>query len=222
MAKQKKDLSLIVWAFGWLLALVTAIKKIASRLKVPFDAFDRLGSPEGEATIEKIVEIIFKDWQTEQSGEKASSTFSAWVVYDQPKYDDLKRHKLNHVQHDFRYGKFSPIDRCKSVSCENREVAFEYVCIGHAIRGDDEVLAEMNRLRLRPALYEELLGFAEKYFDESLKHPIVAIGSRMESMEKYQCVAGLKDNGLDRQLFIQPHDFSFNGDCRFLAVREGS
>ncbi|MEI7512635.1 MAG: hypothetical protein WCK01_04225 [Candidatus Uhrbacteria bacterium] len=62
MAKKKQDLSLVVWVFGWLLALATALKKFAATLNVPFEAFERLGSDQGEATIGKIVQLIHSDW----------------------------------------------------------------------------------------------------------------------------------------------------------------
>lgn len=66
MATMKKDFGLIVWAFGWLLSLATSIKKLASSLHVPFEAFERLGTDQGEATLTKVLEIVLADWQAEQ------------------------------------------------------------------------------------------------------------------------------------------------------------
>lgn len=57
----KKDWSLVVWVFGWLLSLVTALKKTATRLGVPFEAFERLGSEMGEETLNRVLQLILDD-----------------------------------------------------------------------------------------------------------------------------------------------------------------
>lgn len=66
MAKQKKDFGLIVWAFGWLLAIAVCLKKFTAELQVSFDAFERLGSPEGEATMKKVIALVRDDWAATQ------------------------------------------------------------------------------------------------------------------------------------------------------------
>ncbi|MFA6161095.1 MAG: hypothetical protein WCT54_05975 [Patescibacteria group bacterium] len=66
MAATKKDFGLVIWVFGWLLGIATTIRKITKEMDVPFDAFERLGSPGGAVTIRRMVEVVRADWQAEQ------------------------------------------------------------------------------------------------------------------------------------------------------------
>jgi hypothetical protein len=150
--------------------------------------------------------------------EQPKHTFSAPVVYVQPTFEELKRRFSAYVNPDYKGKRFDPIERCKAVSKENREVAFEYV---HMDRDAsiDEVLAEMDRKGLRPALYEELLGFAEKYPDEQRKYPIVALGSETYVVG-YRYVAYLWSVDGGRCLDLGWVDDDWHDGCRFLAVRK--
>ncbi len=115
--------------------------------------------------------------------------------------------------------RFEPIERCKTVSKDNREVAFEYVHMGRKAM-TDKVLAEMDRKGLRPALYEELLGFAYKYPDEQRKYPIVALGS-VACLRGHRVVE-YKWDGVDGRRHQCPRWFDDGWclHCRFLAVRK--
>lgn len=65
--RNKKDWSLVVWLFGWLMSFMTAIRKIATKLKMPFEAFERLASERGEETLERVMRIILEDWRADGS-----------------------------------------------------------------------------------------------------------------------------------------------------------
>lgn len=147
-----------------------------------------------------------------------SSPFSAPVVYVQPAFEELKRRFPAYVNLDYKGKRFDPIERCKGVSTENREVAFEYVHMDRDA-STDEVLAEMDRKGLRPALYEELLGFAEKYPDEQRKYPIVALGSGAH-VHGGRRVAYLWDDDDSRNLYLYWIGGDWDDHCRFLAVRK--
>lgn len=67
--KNKKDWSLVVWLFGWLMSFVMAIRKIATKLKMPFEAFERLASDRGEETLERVMRMILEDWRADGSRE---------------------------------------------------------------------------------------------------------------------------------------------------------
>ena len=144
--------------------------------------------------------------------------FVCEVLYIQPKFEELKRRFPAYVNPDYEAGKrFDPIERCKTVLRESREVVFEYV---HMDRDalTDEVLAEMDREGLLPALYEEFLGFAEKYPDEQRKYPIAALGSwALVRGDRY--VACSWDDGYGRRLYLHGIDSVWLDRCRFLAVR---
>jgi len=111
------------------------------------------------------------------------------------------------------------------VSTENREVAFEYVHMDCDASSTNEMLAEMERKGLRPALYEELLGFAKKYPDEQREYPIAALGSESD-VHGRRCVASLWGHDFARCLRLRWIDGSWSGwggwrgRYRFLAVRK--
>jgi hypothetical protein len=154
----------------------------------------------------------------QETSEPAHSPFSAPIVYVQPEFEELKRRFPTYVHPDYKGKWFDPIVRCKGVSTENREVAFEYVHMNRDA-STDEVLAEMDRKGLRPALYEELLGFAEKYPDEQRKYPIVALGSET-GVHGIRCVAYLWRGDHGRNLCLGWVDDDWDDRDRFLAVRK--
>ncbi|KKR48343.1 MAG: hypothetical protein UT86_C0007G0022, partial [Candidatus Magasanikbacteria bacterium GW2011_GWC2_40_17] len=84
----------------------------------------------------------------------------------------------------------------------------------------DEVLAEMDRHGLRPALYEELLAFGAKYPDEQRQFPIIALGSVWRGFGGRLRVAYLSRGGSERSLSLYWFGGDWNGFCRFLAVRK--
>ena len=187
----------------------------------------------GRKTLGNMIDLAYADWQAEQpkpveqpqgghpyrgGPTNGNSPFSAQVAYIQPEFEELKRRFPAYVDPDYKGKRFDPIERCKAVSKENREVAFEYVHMDRAA-STDEVLAEMDREGLRPALYEELLGFAEKYPDEQRKRPTVALGSETD-VGRDRHVAYLGRDGDGRRLGLRWIDRGWNGRYRFLAVRK--
>lgn len=88
---------------------------------------------------------------------KAVTTFTILVDYVQPEYKDLKSIFAD-VDKDYAKATFTNSDLCKDVSREKREVTFEYVTIDCEILYSN-LLVEIDRHGLRPALYEELLAF---------------------------------------------------------------
>ena len=150
--------------------------------------------------------------------DKSVAAFSAIVTYIQPNLAELKQ-KFSWVNSDYAKADFKPIDRCKDVSRDTREVAFEYVHMGRDA-STDEVLAEMDRHGLRPALYEELLAFGAKYPDEQRQFPIIALGSVWRDFNGDLCVAYLNRNDSERGLGLDWISDRWGGGCRFLAVRK--
>lgn len=152
------------------------------------------------------------------------SFFVALVVYVQPEFEELKRMFPAFVHPKYKNNRFDPIERCKNVpTFIDSHPAFEYVHLNrHA--STDEVLAEMDSRRLRPALYEELLGFAERYPDEQWKYRIVALGSTA-CVSGDRAVAYLSNDGdgchgNGRGLDLGWVVCGWNEGFRFLAVRK--
>ncbi|MCI0479154.1 hypothetical protein L0Y59_01275 [Candidatus Uhrbacteria bacterium] len=151
---------------------------------------------------------------------KNQQTLSAPIVYDQSYCDEIMRRRgWDSSDPDW---KCTPIERCKDVSRENREVTFEYVHMGRRAT-TMEALDEMDRRDLRPALIEELLSFSVKYPYEQLKYPIVCLGTELDDVG-YPCVAVLWRDGNFIKKMLQEWNWGLDvwrgKDDRFLAVRK--
>ncbi len=151
--------------------------------------------------------------------ELSQQQFKALVNYTQTSYEELKRRFPAYINPEYKGKKFVPIECCKAAALSgDREVAFEYIHMDR-IAYTVEVLAEMDRKGLRPALYEELLAFAEKYPDEQRKFPIVALGSETRAViGRY--IAYLWSDGDGRCLCLNWLGYVWSNGHRFLAVRK--
>ena len=217
-AKEERDLKSVLgdWglAFELLKLLVHAILKKGGTIE-----HLRRILKEPELAL-KMADILVDKAGKAETVAKASSPFSALVTYIQPSYAELQR-LFSLVNSDFSKADFKPIDRCRDVSRETREVSFEYV---HLNRGasTDEVLAKMDRQNLRPALYEELLAFGAKYPDEQQQFPIVALGSVWRYFDSDLYVVCLSRRDSERSLFLYWISDNWISDYRFLAVRKSA
>ena len=229
---KRTDYAALRQGFGLARGLGDEFIQACERNDVPIEAVHRLVTPQGCETMDEVVRRVFADWRAEQpklaepkggspyrdAPPNGNPSFSAPIVYVQPEFEELQRRFPGYVNPDYKGKRFDPIERCKAVSKENREVAFEYVHMDRDA-STDEVLAEMDRKGLRPALYEELLGFAEKYPDEQRKYPIVALGSETRVRAR-RSVACLWHDGNGRGLNLSWAGRDWYGLFRFLAVRK--
>lgn len=148
--------------------------------------------------------------------------FDAWVAYDQPNPQDLSRMFPPYVEDDFISLVFRPVGCGLDVDRKDREVKFEYISMGR-IATKDEILAEMAKQGLRPALYEELLAFGKKFPKEPLKYRIIALGSEAKTDGTVRLLASLEyKSDCCPVLRVCPlyQKERFAASCRFLAVRE--
>lgn len=162
------------------------------------------------ATIQPITQVAAV------AAKEVSAVFKAMVEYAQPTYEDLKT-AFDWVDSDYRAAKFEAIDRCKGVARVAGELTLHYVHLGRDA-STDEILAEMDRLGFRPALYEELLAFGRQYPDEQRKYPVVALGSTWVISSGRRGVAVLFGGGSGRYLSLGWYGVGWGGGCRFLAV----
>lgn len=139
--------------------------------------------------------------------------FTALVTYVQPSYVKLKK-AFNWVVNVFAKTKWKPIDVCKDVTTETRDIEFELVH-QDKIESTDAILKELDHRGLRPALYEELLAFVAKYPDREEDSPIVALGSVNRR-------GGVLYSPFVRRLYLGcgQNSFGWGDSCRFLAVRK--
>lgn len=147
------------------------------------------------------------------------TNFLAPVVYVQPTIDELNRRFP--CDNTFAEGlHFEAIESCRSVSRDNREVAFEYLHMD-CEASTEEILAKMDRLGFRPALYEELLSFGERYPNEPLRYRIAALGSvtNVNRVPDAAYLWGRYQGQISLQLGYLC-DADWEDDFRFLVVRK--
>jgi len=209
------------------MVLMTGIMDIARRKGIPFEAVYRLAKPSNRSTLERMMTIAYEDWQTEQESSPSLASISLaqlktepylvhQVVYQQPTYPEL-RQLFDWVQDGFRFREFKPTEACKGFSVATRDLAFELFHLDQQISTED-VLAEMVKSGLRPALYEELLAFVQAFPDEQRKYPIVALGSVCRKGQDYCCPSVLFGDN-QRKIDFGWLAGNWHESCRFLAVK---
>lgn len=146
--------------------------------------------------------------------------FTVLVEYRQRSYAELKL-AFDWVNKGYKNAEFKPIDICKDVSTETREIEFELVHLNEDV-STDEILADLDKRGFRPALYEELLAFATKHPDEQKKYEIVALGSVCRSSNGHHlCSPYLSQDDLGRGLIFDWVEGGWwDDDYRFLVVRK--
>lgn len=92
---KKKDWSLVIWLFGWLLSFMTVLKKLATKLEVPFEAFEHLGTEAGEEALKRVLQFILQEYWVSQSRSRTKPLppdhYRLFVTYaDIPSWDDLE------------------------------------------------------------------------------------------------------------------------------------
>lgn len=142
------------------------------------------------------------------------SKFTARVDYRQPSYEMLKQ-AFDMVFDGYKKAKFRAIDLCKDVPLESSEIKFQLIGLNKRI-SLNEALVRVVELDLRPALYEEMLGFAKKYPEEQKEHTIIALGSFCR-YDMSHCISFL-DGCPDYRLLRMSDDHDLSARCCFLAV----
>ena len=139
------------------------------------------------------------------------------VSYKMPSRKELKKRFLDYVSPIFDGRPWEPIEACKHISREPRKIRFEYFEIDQS-KTTEQVLAEMEKQGLRPALPEELVCFVEHYPDEPREGWIVALGSSVFFFnENYYATLF---NGVDgRCISIMMKPLDLDPNIHYLVVR---
>jgi len=177
-----------------------------------------------------------------ESGQPVS--FTATVVYVQPGFEELRRRFTDVEEELDDLGRpFEDIEEVERTDSsvkegESRELVFELVGWGPSIFPDgngaeedvkarlkrenaafDGLFVEMGRRGLRPARYEELLGFHARHPEEAKKHTIMAVGSIAEMKTMWGLFAYISSRGTHLGTVLCDEIAIFD-DCVFLAVRK--
>lgn len=154
---------------------------------------------------------------------KLFPAFSALVDYTQPSLDELNR-RFDQVSENIGASRFEARKPYKNVNRAKRVITFEifYPDSEDSLHDDGVstkvVLTAMKRKGLRPALYEELLGFHKKFPDAGWD--LIALGSVTHNKNGEICVAILCDRGEHQVLELTSFSDDWSIQEQFLSVRE--
>lgn len=84
----------------------------------------------------------------------------------------------------------------------------------------EAVIAELNKMGLRPGTVEEILAFGAKYPEKQRQFPIVGLGSAWRGPDGSRRVVCLGGRGRERDLDLRWFGNDWDGYCRFLAFRK--
>ena len=205
-----KDKDLLVQFAGQLETVATKLRKaLERRASTIVEAIAFLASEEGDAAVEKIVDLVVAAKQT------AGHFFRFIVDYAMSVEEMVTAGRYDRVNSDISSEHF-PHDRGRGRS----EVGAELVHLNRYFASGDEVLRELDRRGYRPANLAEGLAFGAAYPDEQRKYPIAILGSVWRNPYGRQVVAYLAGGAGGRELRLGWLVNDWREYWRFLAFRK--
>jgi len=204
--------ALLASAAGWIGSFMESLVEMAEEAGMTLEDVHRLVTPQGKAVLRRMVAAMVAVMK------------EAWGL---PIYDII-------VDYSQTLEQMVAVVGCDSVnrniSSSNKDFTKEIitkkgireelkVVLLHLDRvaTSQEVLAEMERLGLRPATLAELLALGAKHPELQREFPIIALGSSC-TLYGYRRVASLWSYVSWRRLGLDYFDARWPEYCRFLAV----
>ncbi len=163
----------------------------------------------------KIVSLLVEEQVVKQIVNPVIATFQLSVNYGASVAQLVKMGKYKDPHPDINDKNFKTKRKGK------KHLEAQLVHFGRDM-SSEAVLAELDRLGLRPAELHELLAFGIEHPDEQLKHPIVALGSRWRVSGGGRPVVCLRDAVGYRNAYLDGRRYGCDRSCRFLAFRKES
>jgi hypothetical protein len=205
----KKDVSAIVSGMGVGLSILTSFVEKAKKRGLGDDVIHQLTTPQGDALLDKFIDLM-----AGTSGNSANS-YPITINYDL---------RLERMIEDGHYDWKNSDIKAKNFPVDGKGTSAVNIELVHFNRTmhSDEVLAELDKMGLRPATLPELLAFGAKYPEKQREFPIVALGSVWRYLDGHRFVACLCGGGSERYLDLIWLECRWCADCRFAAVRKSA
>lgn len=142
-----------------------------------------------------------------------SSGFTVLVIYDDPRWREIRRDSYAYVNSDLKPEHFPISGRGTS------EVMMEYVTFDHE-PATYEVLDEIKRCGLRCPDRAEAESFLDTHPEEQKKFPVIGLDGFDLARDSCRSVAYVNARGGERYLHFAWLNYRWFQDCRFLAVRK--
>lgn len=142
------------------------------------------------------------------------------VNYDLPHEAQIEEAKFDWVtDYDGQLIRKNPTEHLVPVPSGEMEQRITLVHLNRYAK-TEEVLAEMEKLNLRPTTSHETLAFAKAHPDVQRKFPLIGLGSVWVASRRRRSVLYLYRGSALRDLRLYWFDRGWGGYCRFLAVRK--
>ncbi len=146
-------------------------------------------------------------------GLKPINAYTLTINYSRSVEDGIKAGKYDWSNSDITSSHFP------SEEVGTKEVPIELVHFGRDIK-TDEILSELDKMGMRPAILKELLALGEKRPDLQREFPVIALGSVWQNPRGYRFCAFLFRFGSLRDLRLAWVVDRWGDYCRFAAVRK--
>ncbi len=222
----KKDWSLVIWMFGWLLNFVTVVKRLATKLNMPFEAFALLTTEEGEGTLTRVLQLILQDYYasllTGSAAVLPKDHYRDRVTYTIPDYDTLvKKWGNGNISYYFNGSPFTLHASCKESDFTPGYKVFYLHDAGNNWSRDERIewgLRQRNRTApngYRPATHAEGYAFAEAH--PELRDKYVFLGDCVRADKDAAFVIGVWWYGAV-QIIDHAADYLWPVDSKILFV----
>lgn len=201
----KKNVSAIISALGVLMTIISELVALVRQFGGQDEDIHRLATPEGRSALEQVARLIV------ETGRKTRSAFHLLVNHDRSVEDGVRAGHYDWSNSNITSSHF-PSNRKGSEEVDVHLVHFNQVM------STDQVLAELDKVGLKPADHNHALAFGEKFPDVQRQFPIVFLGSSWRGpVGGHDCVC-LDRDGAGRGLGLRWIDGDWGGRCRFAAV----
>ncbi|MDP2910681.1 MAG: hypothetical protein Q8N58_02775 [bacterium] len=202
----KLDKSMIVAGAGLVASIFTTfVKKVREKGGTDED-IHRLATPDGEAVLEKIADIIVSS---------KHQVFKVMVDYAKTLEEMIKDGQYDWVNHDIASDHFL----VTGTGQKETEITFFHF---NRVISSDNAIVEMAKAGYLPALVEELLTLGAAYKELQKQFPIVALGSVWQYPDGDRYVPCLPWDGRERRLDLHWFEDGWRERWRFAAVRNAS
>lgn len=205
----KQNISQLVSGMGVATSLITSLMKEVQKRGGTDEDIHRLVTPEGEAVLGKVAELIVATGIP-----KATATaFTVTMDYTKTVEQMVEAGTYDWKNKDINSENF-PVNRRESGKVEVHLIHF------NRFISSDDATKELDRMGFRPAELPELLALGAKQPDEQRKYPIVVLGSAWQHPLGFRLVPALWHGGHERDLDLCWFGDEWRESFRFAAVRK--
>lgn len=209
----KKDVSAIVSGMGMALSILQSLADKAKKKGCTDEDLHRLATPEGEAILEKIADLIAESRNLDKG------VFSLFVDYSRLLDEMIKDNKFDRINPYIAEKNF-PINKRPNGELDMKVFSAEDLVGQIRWVSSDEALQALEKMGYRPAELPEGLAYAKVNPDKQRLYAIGLLGSIWHPWPTPRLVPVLWGDNTGRLLSLNRFMDGWRSCDRFLAVRK--